>query len=188
MARTQAQDEPVVRKSLLIVAGAAAGAALIGFVLMNFVFGGGGDTAATSPAPAAQSQTGGVTAPVHTATPTANNEVTSGGRDPFAPQGLAAVPAAAPAAPAAAAPAAPAPSASVLASQQVNPNPHFTLNVVKVYGSAADVKFDDKSIEGVHAGDKLPSGVVVKKVADGCAAFDQGGKTFSVCQGQTVKR
>lgn len=181
MARKTAVDEPPVRKGLLVVGGVAVGAALLGFLIIHFALGGGGGENPLPSTPAAP----GVAVPVATATPS-SNEVTSGGRDPFgAPQGLAPIATAAPAA-APAAVSAPAPSASVLASQQVNP--HFTLNVVKVAGSAADLKFDGKSITGVHAGDKLPDGVVVQKVADGCATFDQGGKVFSVCQGQTVKR
>jgi hypothetical protein len=183
MARKQFEEEKPVRKSVLIIGAVALGAAILGFVLMNFVFGGSDNVAPLPSTPTVP----GVAAPVATPTPIpVNNEETSGGRDPFSgPQGLAAVTTPAPAAPTASTAPASA-STQTLASAQVTP--HFTLNVVKVTGDSADLKFDDKSITGVHAGDKLPDGVVVQKVGDGCASFDQGGQVFSVCQGQTVKR
>jgi len=178
MARKTVQDEPAVRKGLLVVAGVAVGVALLAFIVTRVFLGGGGGGIPLPSSPAVP----GVAAPVHTATPApTNNEVTSGGRDPFsAPQGLA--PVATPV-PATSAPATPAPTA--LAS---NPAQHYTLSLVKVSATAMDLKFNNVPISNVHAGTKLPDGVVVQSIGNGCAAFDQGGQIFLVCQGQTVKR
>ncbi len=189
MARKVTEEQPAVRKSLLVICGVAIGAALIGFVLVNFVLAGHGGGAAPSTASSTATSTlPQSNTPLSTTTPApASNEETPGGRDPFSgPIGIAPLSAPAPSAAPAAQAAAPAPKASVLAAEQVNP--HFSLNVVKVSGSAVDLKFDGKSISGAHAGDKLPDGVIVNRVGDGCASFDQGGKVFSVCQGQTVQR
>lgn len=185
MARTLTQEEPAVRKGLLIVAGAAVGAAILGFILMNFVLKGGGSSPSAPLPTAAAPGIGSSSIPTATPVP-ANDEDTPGGRDPFSgPVGIAPLASSAPAA--AAAPAVQAaPKPSVLAVAQVNP--HFSLNVVKVTGNAADLKFDGKAISGVHPGDKLPDGVQVQNVGDGCASFNQGGQIFSVCQGQTVQR
>jgi hypothetical protein len=184
MARKMTEDQPAVRKGLLITCGAAIGAALLGFILINFVLGGhGAGTAPTTGTAATTTTVGTSTSPLATATPQpVSNEITPGGRDPFsAPLGIA--PVASP--PAAAAPAAPT-QTKVLASSETPQ--HFSLFVAKVTGHTADIKFDDKPISGVNAGDTLPDGVVVKSVGDGCASFSQGGQTFSVCQGQTVQR
>jgi hypothetical protein len=189
MARTLTEEAPPVRKGILIVAGAAIGAALIGFILMNFVLKGGSGTAPTQPLPtSAVNPALGGTSPLSTATPVpVSNEVTPGGRDPFGNAvGIAPIATPAPVvAPAAQAPA-PAAKTAVLASDQVNQ--HFSLTVVKVSGNSADLKFNGKAISGVHPGDKLPSGVQVQNVGDGCASFNQGGQVFSVCEGQTVQR
>ena len=41
-AKKKSASEPAVRKSVLVMGGAAVGAALFGFILFNFVLGGGG--------------------------------------------------------------------------------------------------------------------------------------------------
>jgi len=173
MATKTISDEPAVRKSLIYV-GVAAVAAVVGFFLVShFLLGGSSNTPLPS-VPALPHTVS--TVPNVTPAPTPGEE-TSGGSDPFShPVGMAPAPAQVPVAAT--------PAASVLASTQVNP--HFTLSVAQVTGTAANLTFNGKAISAVHAGDKLPDGVVVQKVASGCAQFSQGGKLFSVCQGQTV--
>jgi hypothetical protein len=74
-------EEGPIRKSFLITGGVAIAAAVIGFLVMNFVVGGGDEPIDTGP-PAALSQ--GVTTSTPTPSP-ASATIRPGGRDPFTP-------------------------------------------------------------------------------------------------------
>jgi hypothetical protein len=98
MAKKSTEPEPAIRRSFLIVGGVALAAALLGFIVMNFVLGGGGggevpaDDAAivqTSPLPGAP---GGVAQPPAATPQPTDNALRPGGRDPFIPIGGAPAP------------------------------------------------------------------------------------------------
>jgi hypothetical protein len=88
--------EPAVRKSLLVMGGAAIGAALFGFILLKFVLGGGGGEEADQATELAILNNASI--PIASATPgpgsdgAVSNVLTPGGRDPFVkPDGVATI-------------------------------------------------------------------------------------------------
>jgi hypothetical protein len=189
MARRIEKQQPV-RKSFLIFGGVVIGAAVLAFVLMTFVFGGGGaieveetpEETATSPAPgAAGSPAPGGQAPAAqpTPTPTATPyKIQEGGRDPFIPQ-------------AGAAPAAtPAPVAEVQPASFTNDDGSepVTVAVLAVYGNSADVKLNKEVFEGAKAGQVLTPRFSVEKIEGECVILKEQADSFKVCKGKNVKR
>lgn len=179
MAKKRVEQGPPVRKSFLIVAGAAIGAALIGFVLMTFVFGGGGgedDTGTVATETSAPGAEGAPAAPIATPVPTPKPTdppgLKPGGRDPFSPIGGAPQAAAAPA---------------VVKPASIK-NDEVKISVVKVYGEAADLKFGTFALEGVKAGQVLSPRFDVDEVKDACVFFKDDGERFKVCEGKSAKR
>lgn len=169
-------ETPAVRKSFLVFGGVAVGVAVIGFVVMNLLGGGGGEADLVTPP---QGSPAGVVstpaagdpaanpAPVSTPAPApAAPGLNPGGRDPFSPV------------------AASAPTA-VLGTTVYNTGP--TVTVLNVYADAADVQIDDKVYEGAKPG-TVVGGMILESVAGSCASFDREGDRFQVCEGDRVTR
>jgi hypothetical protein len=173
MPKRRPATEGPVRKQFLVVGGVAIGAALLGFVLMNFVLGGGGGKPA--PAERTTTTTGG---PVGGGKVVAAPALRPGGRNPFTP-----VVGAAPASTttqAAAAPSTPAPATSV----QTKTSKPVYIEVLNVSEATADVKVADKLTKGAKPGQKLSGDLKVDSIAGSCVFFDKGEERFRVCKGE----
>lgn len=182
MAKRQAEPQPAIRKSFLITGGVAIGAALLGFILMTFVLGGGGGSSDPAPTPAAGAPAVGsdgapASTPAPTERPAEPDGLTPGGRDPFRPIG-------GQAAPAAEAPA-PAPEPVVEAASFEEPS---RVDVLSVYATAADIKVDDAVIEGAKGGLAITPTLSLTTIDGSCAIFEDAGQPVKVCEGQTLER
>jgi hypothetical protein len=183
MARRKQPQQPI-RKSFLIFGGVAIGAAVLGFVLMTFVLGGGGGieveetpTTRGSPAPGSPSAQapGAQATPTPTATPF---KVKEGGRDPFIPQ-AAAIPAATPE-----------PTAAVQPASFTNDDGSepVTISVLGTYGNSADVKLNKTVFEGVKPGQVLTARFSMDTIEGECVFMKEKDDRFKVCKGKSVKR
>lgn len=172
--RLQELEKPQVRRSFLIIGGAAIGAAVIGFILMNFVLGGDGGGTAAPPASSPSAQTQPTLAPLSDAK---HEPLREGGRDPFIVGTGGSISAAG-----ASLPATPAP--------EVTPTPapvgQETVSVSNVKEASADVKVNDKVTKNATAGTKVSQDLTVHSIASGCVFFDQSpsNKRFRVCEGE----
>lgn len=185
------QPAPPIRKSFLIIGGVAIGAALLGFILMTFVLGGGGGSdEPESPSEVATEQGGtaggsaGGAAPAATPAPTpapqVENEIKEGGRDPFAP--LAAGAAAAPAAEV----------APVVEEIDLEVNADGSevveVEVLDTYSDAADLKLNGQTFEGLDQGEVISPRFDMDEITGDCVWMKDSGARFKVCVGEMVKR
>jgi hypothetical protein len=173
VARRQATNEPPVRRSFLIFGGVAVGAAVIAFVLMNFVLGGddGGveedTTPTTTVAPGAPAGQPAPAAPTATPKPSEPPGLRPGGDDPFAAGS----------------------SAQETAVQPASVEPEkVKIKVVTTYGTAADIKFGSFALEGVQQDQILSPRFNVDEIKGDCVYFKDDGERFKVCAGDSVKR
>jgi hypothetical protein len=175
---TNRSKQAAVRKSVYVFGGVAVGVALLGFVLMSVVGGGGaGDTpfpssppsAMTPPAPSAPS------APTGAA---AQQGLRPGGRDPFEALVAASAPQA---------PSTPEPKAEELNGAPITTLKYMMLYKVVFNGQAAYMQYDDSGARQLVAvGDKTFNGYVVQTIGADCADFLKDGKTVHLCTGQQI--
>jgi hypothetical protein len=169
------EQEPAVRKSFLIVGGVALAAAVLGFVVMNFVLGGGGgdedtggeDTASqvsTTNAPEAPA-----VEPPATPKPAEPKGLTSGGYDPFRKLS------------------APAGGADTTVQAAAVTNPEIEIALLKVYGSSVDLKVGDHVLEGVQQRAVLSPDINLDEIDGECLFLKAYGKRTKVCEGDSVK-
>jgi hypothetical protein len=206
MAKRRGPAAPPVRKSFLVIGGVALGCALLGFVVMNFLAGGGGDAVddsavlSTSNAPLASPGalapgSDGAAAASPSATPA--NQLVPGGRDPFDPGSLAATPAPVQVVPVAPAPVQPQPTQVPVpqAALRTNPADPVVIGMKSVSADAADVWIDDTEHSDVRRGEELDGRFAVERIdtPSRCAilrdaAAPSGSQSFTLCENQTVRR
>lgn len=194
MARRPERQLPV-RKSFLIFGGIVLGVAVLGFVLMNFVGGGGGtefpeETPITPQGGAPQRGTTGTASPNSTQPPGAQAtpvptatpyKLREGGRDPFIPQAGAA-PAASPSAE----------STTVAASAPATPAPVKRDQYMMVYkvhpsGESFLIQYEDGKTRQIQSvGGKTRNGYVVVAIKGKCVDFvrEEDGKKVHLCEGE----
>lgn len=189
MAKKSAVPQAQVRKPLLIVAGVALGAALIGFVLVNFVLGGGSSGGEPLPVGPGTGTTGGAATSPAPSVP-ASDVQTDGGRDPFDQSSGGAV-----SVPVPAEEAAPATTSPTTFDQQAAPavavgtgDDPVKVSVIRVYKDAADIKIGKRVYEGAHASQQLSARFQVDSIANGCVAMKDRSESFTACTGKAVQR
>jgi hypothetical protein len=161
---------PHIRKSVLVFGGIALGVALLGFVLVTVVGGGGSsDTAAPSASPAiTRPNTSGGSGNGNAAAP----KLREGGRDPFKPLVVAA-----------AAGGAPAPAATPEPAAASEPEA-LHIEVLSVDKGIADIRVDSNLHEDVKAGAQLSGGFVLEAISGECAYIARSPERFRVCEGE----
>jgi hypothetical protein len=187
MARRRAAQEQEPRiKPLYIVLGVVLLAAIVLFVLMNFVLfkSDSDDFAIPTPAPRASAD-----APVPAATPTpkpGDVEVfeTFEGRDPFRPLVAGGGGSSAPAGQV------PSVTARPTARPTAAPAGAVTVEVVSVAddGKSATVKVGSTTHTDAKPGASLSSGVKLERIDGTCVFFTRSGDAFRVCEGERVRR
>lgn len=163
MKRLTEQDQ--VRPGF-IVAALAIVAAVLGFVVVNFLFLGD----APEPEPSAPPAVSQPQEPAPTPTPIPEEEVALGqGRDPFQP-----------------AFGAPAPAEVQQDVAAVLPT---TVEVVRLAedGSVASVRVNDVFHERARPGDQISEGIIIESIDGNCVNFLRGEDQFQVCQGETAQ-
>ncbi|MGH2759382.1 MAG: hypothetical protein ACRDKJ_07420 [Actinomycetota bacterium] len=163
---------PHVRKSVLVFGGLVLGVALLGFVLVSVVGGGGGESAAPNASPNASP---GITRPSPSGPSNGNSaapKLRDGGTDPFRPLVVAA-----------AAGAAPAPAATPEPAAASSPEA-ILLEVLSVDKGVADIRVDSNLHEDVKAGAQLSGGFVLEAISGECAYIARSPERFRVCEGE----
>lgn len=185
MAKKRVQ-QPHVRKPVLVFGGVAVGVALLAFVLMNFVGGGGsGEAPVTSGSPQAGS-TPNVVPPAPA--PQEEPGLRAGGRNPFQPVvNLQASAASAPE-PAAVAPVPPAEPAAA----STDGTPKALIGLQTIHDGLADLMFTNAELKNVTPGTTLqptpplPDTYVLERVTGDCAFVKRGVEIRRVCVGETI--